>query len=113
MFPRCVGSQSLNVTINGTTTSQTFNGGTVGSKSADAIRNITGAFASEAQPGGLTGAAVWEGAFYGTENSDRAHIGGDYSGTNKNYNFDASRVVPTSTENKPVSVALRFLIKAQ
>jgi hypothetical protein len=113
LFPRCVGSQSLNVTIHGTTTSQTFNGGTVGSKSADAIRNITGVFASEAQPGGLAGAAVWEGAFYGTENSDRSHIGGNYDGTNKNYNFDASRVVPTSTENKPVSVALRFLIKAQ
>ena len=112
LFPRCVGSQSLNVTINGTTTSQTFNGGTVGTKTADAIRNITGYFSSEAQPGGNSGAAEYGGAFY-LSSTSRGHVSGNIGENNNNYSFDASKVVPVGNENKPVSVALRFLIKAQ
>ncbi len=109
LFPRCVGSQDLSVTIDGTATTQTFNGGTVGEKTADAVRNITGTFN-----------AVWEantaqvttGAFDRTSGGGSNEADGQGSGTAV-WNFDASRVVPVGVENKPVSVALRFLIKAE
>ena len=107
LFPRCVGHQNLNVTINGTTTSQSFNGGSVGNKSADSIRNITGTFFSENNGGGYpySGAFSYEGSGY------RGIDGGDND--NAKSTFDASRVVPVGSENKPASVSLRFLIKAQ
>ena len=109
LFPRCVGTQDLSVTIDGTTTTQTFDGGTVGDKSADAIRNITG-----------TNNAVWEesrgavgtGALYSVDGTQDNEASGTGSGK-KIWHFDASKVVPVGTENKPVSVALRFLIKAK
>lgn len=107
LFPRCVGSQNLNVTINGTTTSQSFNGGTVGTKRADAIRNITGTFFSESGGGSYpySGAFGYEGSGY------RGIDGGDND--NARSTFDASKVVPVANENRPASVSLRFLIKAE
>lgn len=107
LFPRCVGQQEMSVTINGVTTAQTFDGGSVGDKSADAIRNITGTFFSEAHGGSYpySGAFSYEGSGYkGVDGND---------GDNARSTFDASKVVPTSTENKPASVSLRFLIKAE
>lgn len=109
LFPRCAGSQDLSVTVGETTTTQTFNGGTVGEKTADTIRNITGTFN-----------AVWEtntaqittGAFGRTSSGGSNEADGQGSGKAV-WDFDASRVVPVGVENKPVSVALRFLIKAE
>ena len=109
LFPRCVGSQDLSVTIDGTTTTQTFSGGSVGDKTADAIRNITGTFN-----------AVWEknitqvytGAFTQTDGNQDNEADGQ-GGGKKVWGFDASKVVPVGAENKPVSVSLRFLIKAE
>ena len=112
LFPRCVGSQDLSVTIDGTTTTQTFNGGSVGDKTADAIRNITGTADADSLTD-LDGFSAVTGAFYNGErstmhNSQHADNGKTYA-----LGFDASKVVPVGVENKPVSVSLRFLIKAE
>ena len=112
LFPRCVGSQDLSVTIDGTTTTQTFNGGSVGDKTADCIRNITGTADADSLTD-LDGFSAVTGAFYNGErstmhNSQHADNGKTYA-----LGFDASKVVPVGVENKPVSVALRFLIKAE
>ena len=106
LFPRCVGEQDLSVTINGVTSTQTFDGGSVGDKTADAIRNITGYFGGNEHDGYDAG-----GAFYSYGSGYRGVDGSD--GDNARTEFDASRVVPTATENRPASVALRFLIKAE
>ena len=103
LFPRCAGSQ----TVAGTTYSASL-----GDKQGDAIRNITGYFSSEAQPGGNSGAAEYGGAF-DLSSTGRGHVSGNIGENNNNYSFDASRVVPTAYENHPVYVGLRFLIKAQ
>ena len=112
LFPRCVGSQDLSVTIDGTTTTQTFNGGSVGDKTADCIRNITGTADADSLTD-LDGFSAVTGAFYNGErstmhNSQHADNGKTYA-----LGFDASKVVPVGVENKPVSVSLRFLIKAE
>jgi hypothetical protein len=103
LFPRCIGSQ----TVAGTTYSAS-----IGEKQGDAIRNITGYFSSEAQPGGNSGAAEYGGAF-DLSSTGRGHVSGNVGESNNNYSFDASRVVPTAYENRPAYVGLRFLIKAQ
>ena len=108
LFPRCVGSQDLSVTISGTTTTQTFSGGDVGTKKADAIRNITGSFGADDRmehDGSITGAF----SKGGTSNTGSEGIDED----GFVMNFNASNVVPTDYENRPASVALRFLIKAE
>lgn len=112
LFPRCVGSQDLSVTIDGTTTTQTFDGGSVGDKTADCIRNITGTADADSLTD-LDGFSAVTGAFYNgsrstMHNSQHADNGKTYA-----LGFDASKVVPVGVENKPVSVALRFLIKAE
>ena len=105
LFPRCVGSQDLSVTIDGTTTTQTFDGGTVGAKSADAIRNITGHHGLDDRAFGDIGGAFYKGS--------SADVGAGNSDTGFVIQFDASKVVPVGSENKPASVSLRFLIKAK
>ena len=74
---------------------------------ADAIRNIIGQLVSiwsyqDALPGG-TGALSWttsgEGGF--TANS---------KSTMQGITFDASRIVPTATENRPVNVAIPVIL---
>lgn len=78
-----------------------------GSWQADAIRNIIGQLVSiwsyqDALPGG-TGALSWttsgEGGF--TANS---------KSTMQGITFDASRIVPTATENRPVNVAIPVIL---
>ena len=99
LFPRCVGSQTVGDT--------TYNGGSVGTKQGDAIRNITGSFGADdrmAYSNSITGAfSKGTGSDTGSEGSAGGFI----------MNFDASSVVPTDYENRPANVALRFLIKAQ
>lgn len=107
LFPRCVGTQELSVTVGETTTTQTFDGGSVGEKTADAIRNITGYFGGNESGGGY----ATDGAFFSEGSTYQGVDGSDYN--NARFGFDASLVVPVGVENKPVSVALRFLIKAQ
>lgn len=81
--------------------------GSVGTVQEDAIRNITGGFAAV----GAVSVSHATGAFYTN--------GGSYyyaaTNTSESYPtgmvFDASRVVPTSTENRPKNIALLPIIK--
>lgn len=99
LFPRCIGSQ----TVAGTTYSSSL-----GEKQRDAIRNITGStyVVQDETP-------VGSGAFNFQSDGQSYAVGGEtlvHAGT---LNFNASSVVPTAYENRPASVGLRFLIKAQ
>ena len=106
LFPRCVGDQSLNVTVNGVTTAQTFSGGSVGDKSSDCIRNITGYHGLDDRAFSQIGGAFYEG-------ERRWEFGANGSDYGSACQFDASRVVPVGVENKPANISLRFLIKAE
>lgn len=84
------------------------NSATLGELQGDAIRNIYGSLpvndnGSFPSP---TGAFFYNYSFeYGPEDKH-----GSYNGV---YSFDASRVVPTSNENRPVNKAVRYFIKAK
>ena len=87
----------------------------LGVEQGDAIRNIEGD----------VGAAVWElghkssKSFYREKGHEGAgghfyYYGGmgmTYGG--KQIHFDASRVVPTANENRPVNKAVKYIIKAE
>lgn len=101
LFLRGQGSQTVNGTVH---TSPA-----VGTKQGDAIRNITGNFTALLQKNAdirATGAFTYEEQDFG-ENGAR----NDFWETPL-YTFDASRVVPTADENRPVNATVRFLIKA-
>lgn len=80
----------------------------------DAIRNITGTMGGSA----ADKAGIWDygtGVFY-QFNKNRSSV--EYSGTWYSYvsqgmGFDASRVVPTAEENRPINKAVRYFIKAK
>lgn len=84
------------------------NSAALGVRQGDAIRNITGG-AGYIQFHQNTGSAA--GAFYLSGNGGRARING--SEYEPYLNFDASRVVPTAEENRPVNTAVRFLVRAR
>lgn len=81
----------------------------VGTKQGDAIRNITGNFTALHQ---IQSDIRATGAF--TYKDQNIGEGGDRNGAKETplYTFDASRVVPTADENRPVNATVRFLIKA-
>lgn len=93
-------------------TATTHQSGQLGQVQGDAIRNIYGTLTcGERIPGGewindsLTGAFGW----YGPSNADGL---GQSDGDNVHSFFSASRVVPTGPENRPVNMAVRYLIRA-
>ena len=99
LFPRSIGSQEVEGTVH--------DGGNLGTKQGDAIRNITG----KTGGAGVTPSAPQaDGAFY----SYGTGLGvDDHDYDNHQIAFDASRVVPTANENRPASISMRFLIKAE
>ena len=80
-------------------------GNNVGSYQKDAIRNITGKIDGV----GLSAATGASGAFKGISSSNLApnHI----SAAGGAFNFDASRVVPVGSDNRPVNVYVTYIIK--
>ena len=84
------------------------NSAALGVQQGDAIRNITGG-AGYIQFHQNTGGAA--GAFYLSGNGGRARING--SEYEPYLNFDASRIVPTAEENRPVNQAVRYLVRAR
>ena len=78
------------------------NSAALGIQQGDAIRNITGAFDN---------VNIKYGAFRAGNKVDNTYIG-TYHGTTMSTWFDASRVVPTAEENRPVNMAVRYLIRA-
>ena len=84
----------------------THSSASLGVLQGDAIRNITGTVTSIFGRNNLS-----NGAF----NLDNSYENIDYDrGANMAYySFDASRVVPTANENRPINIAVRYLIKAE
>jgi hypothetical protein len=111
LFLRGYGSQN-HAQENGTTvgvTSTTHASGSLGTVQGDAIRNLYGTISAGIFVHFNNDIAT--GAFYKT---GMGNTGLD--GSSRNYiifiDFAASRVVPTAMENRPVNVAVRYLIRA-
>ena len=91
-----------NLTNNGGNT-----GNNVGSSQGDAIRNITG------KVNGSLKQNWCDGAFYHIDPRE-PHYGSDYSGRDGDHSragFDASRVVPVGSDNRPKNVYVTYIIK--
>jgi hypothetical protein len=110
MFLRGHGSQAHSQ-VNGSTvgvTSTNHESGALGVVQGDATRNITGDLHIDDQ------FTLNSGAFYtspvynnrGADNADRDRNSMRFA------RLDISRVVPVATENRPVNVAVRYLIRA-
>lgn len=80
---------------------------TVGQTQSDAIRNITGTIGQFSDRANRATA----GAFNTQNWGEGASLGGGRQGVK--IDFDASRVVPTDTENRPKSLVLKLCIKAR
>ncbi len=73
----------------------------------DAMRNMTGIFHIAVNGGQLTSTGVFREKFW-----SGGHTG--WSTTEgREVDFDASRQVPTAGENRPVNMAVRYLIRAR
>ena len=81
--------------------------GELGMIQGDAIRNITGSSGDSPNSG-----AHYYGALAGGAGGARKFAGEGLRGRSA-INFDASRVVPTAEENRPVNTAVRYLIRAR
>ena len=78
------------------------------------VPNITGAFNSEAQWGGVTRYALATGAFYPVVSS-RSHLGSSTGGGNHDLYFDASRcssIYGASDTVQPAAYLVMYYIKA-
>jgi hypothetical protein len=80
------------------------NSAELGVEQGDAIRNITGKFGGESR-------VTMSGALYTTTGGDGGYNGAGIGPTNGG--FDASLVVPTADENRPINKAVLYLIKAK
>ena len=106
VFLRAYGSRTSS--HYGTVTHQS---GSLGELQGDAIRNITGKY-SGYEFGNSDGAKRQEGALYDT--GERWYSGNrNHSDHAITLGLDASRVVPTATENRPINIAVKYLIKAE
>lgn len=76
----------------------------VGSMEGDAIRNINARFGNF-----LTSARDANGAF-NVDNSANPAYGGNTNGWHTTISFDASRVVPTANENRPINIGMTPVI---
>ena len=84
------------------------NSASLGELQGDAIRNITGNFnATDNNSWNINANGVFYGQTIGAGDQ------GDEAGEYKKYYFDASRVVPTANENRPINKAVRYFIKAK
>lgn len=87
-----------------------------GSKQGDAIRNITGKIAGIDESLGWSTSSVKDttGAFLVTPDTVRtSQAVASSAQVPKGVTFDASRVVPTAAENRPINLALNFIIKVK
>ena len=87
-----------------------------GSSQGDAIRNITGLFVDDGTLGfSSNSSAKYDGAFHKASITSTAVYRADYigqTGMETAVGFDASRTVPTASENRPINVALLVCIRA-
>ena len=82
------------------------NSAALGVVQGDAIRNITGRFGADDRAIGLA-----TGAFRGAQQWEVNTSAGGGDGAFFEFSFDASRVVPTAEENRPVNMAMNYIIK--
>lgn len=109
LFPRCIGSYTETNSTYGTVV---HSAPSLNSVQTDAIRNITGTFTVDdrvARANG-DGATAPTGCFRHT--ADNRYDAKSHYGDGGILTFSASYVVPTATENRPVNVGVRLLIKA-
>ena len=113
LFLRGYGAQS-HAQNNGSTvgiTSTTHRSGILGEVQGDCSRPISGGLSNvqgAANPAGVAASGVFERRIH----SDRA--AGSYGGSYfTNLTFSSSRVVPTAEENRPVNMAVRYLVRAR
>ena len=90
------------------------NSASLGELQGDAIRNITGTMGGSASDR----AGLWDygtGVFYqfNLGRNSVEHSGDYYSYVSQGMGFDASRIVPTAEENRPINKAVRYFIKAK
>ena len=90
------------------------NSASLGVTQGDAIRNITGTMGGSSSDR----AGLWDygtGVFYQFNQGKRAVKPDEqwYSYVSQGMGFDASRVVPTAEENRPINKAVRYFIKAK
>ena len=85
----------------------THKSGNLGELQLDTIRNISGTFHVSRRAGNTA-----TGVFTGTSYYAADWKSGSASAHQHEYTFDASRVVPTANENRPVNIAVKYLIKA-
>lgn len=94
------------------------NAATIGMVQQDAIRNITGEINTSAEEFDAKNPALFNNGRYDAKgafekitraNTRRSQI--TQTGTSQAWNFDASRVVPTANENRPLNMAVVVLIK--
>ena len=88
----------------------THSSASLGVLQGDAIRNITGKFSGyefgDVKQTRSVGALYVTGEIWFAGNQD-------HGGSSPVLGLDASRVVPTANENRPINIAVRYLIKAE
>lgn len=85
------------------------NAAALGTAQGDAIRNITGTICAIYWGAWVTNTGALTMSEYGTTPAKVGIAGGD-AGGNVKINFDASKVVPTAGENRPINLAATFCI---
>ncbi|WP_338657703.1 phage tail protein [Yersinia enterocolitica] len=110
-YPNGVLPDLRGVFIRGWDNGRNLDGGrTLLSFQGDAIRNITGYYVQR-----LAGNSYWNGcggAFYQEGNAFGHHAVNDGGNGATTKRFDASRVVPTANENRPVNMAFNYIVRA-
>jgi hypothetical protein len=114
LFLRGYGSQS-HAQNNGSTvgvTSTLHTSGSLGTVQGDANRNVTGEVQTiwSARPITGTSSGALSKKNYGMASVDNNGV--TVNDGTIDLDFDTSRVVPTSNENRPVNIAVRYLIRA-
>lgn len=77
----------------------------------DAIRNIVGTTNGHNRWNGLYRGGLVSGAFTAVNYAGYHNVSSGGSDSGMYYSFDASRVVPTDVENRPINMAVNYVIK--
>ena len=85
------------------------NSAALGVQQGDAIRNITGELDRMETS---SNSPIGSGALWSENHSIKWH-GDIWSNAMGRVRFDASRVVPVANENRPLNMAVRYLIRAR
>lgn len=118
LFLRGLGSQSFSQNNGSTvgTTATLYASGTLGAVQGDAVRNMTGTLGDGANSQAASSSSTNENSGTGVFSRSLRGVSrgtGEASYSCYVQNFDASLVVPTANENRPVNMAVRYLIRSK